>query len=124
MNYNVHSVISRARTFSSAMVLGQLSTLQENLPTLQKYITLIEDQYIPILKKYALKPASENPVVQYGFDSGKGVVESEYLNLNGYELVKNIIVWINDLFNIPTQEWIDRVNSGENILLDYRFRYI
>jgi len=106
------------------MVLGQLSTLQENLPTLQKYITLIEDQYIPILKKYALKPASENPVVQYGFDSGKGVVESEYLNLNGYELVKNIIVWINDLFNIPTQEWIDRVNSGENILLDYRFRYI
>jgi len=122
LNYNVHSIVSRSRTFSSAMVLGQLSTLQENLPTLQKYITLIEDQYIPILKKYALKPASENPVVQYGFDSGKGIVESEYLNLNGYELIKNIIVWINDLFNIPTQEWIDRVNGGENILLDYRFR--
>ncbi|ORX48390.1 hypothetical protein BCR36DRAFT_405014 [Piromyces finnis] len=121
MNYIVHNILSRTRMLTSSMALGEMNVLQENLPVLEGYIDIIESQYIPILKKYAFNPPSDNPIILYDPNNG-GDTKSEYVNLNGYELVKNIIVWSRELFSVSLEEWLNRVEKGENILLDYRFR--
>ncbi|OUM68445.1 hypothetical protein PIROE2DRAFT_58097 [Piromyces sp. E2] len=107
MNYNVHNIISRARMLTSSMALGQLNILQMNLPQIENYISIIEEEYIPILKKYIFYPPSEHPIVIYEPNSEEST-KSEYVNLNGYELIKNIIVWTKGLFKISPEEWIGR----------------
>jgi len=121
MNYNIHNIISRTRMSTSSMALGHLSILQSNLPAIENYIEIIETQCIPILKKYVYEQGSDHPIIIYD-PNNQGQARSEYVNLNGYELAKNIIVWVKGLFSVSPEEWIERSNMGENILLDYRFR--
>ena len=123
LKYNLFNMISRARILSGVMAIGNIGILEENLPVLENYLKIIEDEYIPILKKYVSVPSSSNPIIRFNPDSGEGYVKSEFINLNGYEFIRSMVVWGKSLFNTPTQEWIDRAASGENILLDYRFRY-
>ena len=106
---------------TSSMALGHLSILQSNLPAIENYIEIIETQCIPILKKYVYEQGSDHPIIIYD-PNNQGQARSEYVNLNGYELAKNIIVWVKGLFSVSPEEWIERSNMGENILLDYRFR--
>ena len=120
MNYNVHNLLSRTRMLTGVLTQSGEDIINDRLPVLLSYIDNIENKYIPILKKYSLTPASEKPVVVYNTDGQR----SEYVHYNGYELVKNIVVWGRGIFNVPAKEFIARTERGENILEDYRIKYI
>jgi len=123
MKYCILNLLSRSRISSGVMVLGSVDVLQIILPFVEEYIKIIEEEYIPILKKYISVPSSSHGVVQFNPGaSTEGNVKSKFVNLNGYEFVRNLVVWGNSLFKTPTEEWIERAAAGENILLDYRFR--
>jgi len=118
MNYNVHNLLSRTRMLTGVLTQSGEDIINDRLPVLLSYIDNIENKYIPILKKYSLTPASEKPVVVYNTDGQR----SEYVHYNGYELVKNIVVWGRGIFNVPAKEFIARTERGENILEDYRIK--
>ena len=117
-------MLSRFRIASGVMAMGSVDFLTIVLPLLEGYIQILEEEYIPILKKYVSIPSSKNPIVQFNPDSTEGNVKSKFVNLNGYEFIRSLVVWGKSLFQTPTEVWIEKAAAGENIFLDYRFRYI
>ncbi|OUM61736.1 hypothetical protein PIROE2DRAFT_12191 [Piromyces sp. E2] len=122
INFNVHKLMRLTRLHSFSLILKTELYYDYNIQRINSVLDIIEDTYIPILKKYSLKPASKYPVIVYSTDSSSGKTESEYVHLNGYELMRKIIVWTRGITNTTVSEWLERIESGENILLEYRFR--
>eukprot|EP00833_Pecoramyces_ruminatium_P005953 jgi/Orpsp1_1/1179985/evm.model.c7180000071685.1 len=118
MNYNVHNLLSRTRMMIAVFVNSDEEILETRLPVLIGYMDNIENQYIPILKKYSLSPASTKPVVVYSTDSKR----SEYVHYNGYELVKNIVVWGRGIFGLSAKEFLKKIEGGEDVINDYRVK--
>jgi hypothetical protein len=112
----------RFRMLSTSTAMGDISQVLINQPTLIGYLDNIEDKYIPILKKYSLQPKSTYPVVVYNVDSINGKTRSQLAHFNGYELIRNIVVWGRDLTNTPPEEWLELVLQGVDIIQDYRIR--
>jgi len=84
-----------------------------------EFLDVLEEKYIPILKDYSHDKASEYPVIYY---SDTNNTDSYFMHLNGYELIRNIVLWGRDLTNIQPEEWTRKLNNGEDILSDYRIR--
>ncbi|OUM62568.1 hypothetical protein PIROE2DRAFT_61791 [Piromyces sp. E2] len=122
MNYNVHSLMVRIRMFSTSTAMGDISAVVANQQNLLDYLDNIEYKYIPILKKYSLHPKSDYPVIVYNTDSINGNTKSELVHYNGYELIRNIVVWGRDYVNTSPDEWLEKFQSGQDIILDYRIR--
>jgi len=122
MNYNLLNMMVRFRMLSTSTAMGDISQVLINQPTLIGYLDNIEDKYIPILKKYSLQPKSTYPVVVYNVDSINGKTRSQLAHFNGYELIRNIVVWGRDLTNTPPEEWLELVLQGVDIIQDYRIR--
>ncbi|ORX80699.1 hypothetical protein BCR32DRAFT_19087, partial [Anaeromyces robustus] len=122
MNYNIHNLLSRSRMMSGLIGMADRELISTQLPVILMYLTTIEEQYIPILKKYSLDSPSEYPIVEYNIDSINDNVKTEYKYYNGYELVRDIDTIGRAIHNTSPEEWISKIQSGENILHDYRFR--
>ncbi|ORX63807.1 hypothetical protein BCR32DRAFT_251420 [Anaeromyces robustus] len=122
MNYNVHNLLSRSRMMSGLIGMGDMSVIGICLPTILMYLVQIEEIYIPLLAKYSLDPPSTYPIIIYNLDSTNGNVRTEYAHYNGYELVRRMMVYGRGIYDVPIEEWIERLQNGQNVLFDYRFR--
>jgi len=112
----------RFRMLTTTIAMGDISQIDSVQPALVSYLDNMEDKYIPILKKYSLQPKSAYPVIVYNGNSINGRTRSQLVHFNGYELVRNIVVWGKDLIKTPPEEWLERVLQGQDIILDYRIR--
>jgi len=122
MDFSVLRLMRYARLHNFSLLLRTELYYDYNIQKMDYVLDIIEDNYLPILKKYSLKPASEHPVIVYSTDSITGKTESELVHLNGYELMRKIVVWGRGIARTSVDEWLQKLENGENILLDYRFR--
>jgi len=124
INYNVHKIMRNARLMCFSAVLKIDFYIPFNANIIKERLDYMEENYIPILQKYSLKPASSYPVIIYSTDSNIGKTESEFVHLNGYELMRKVILWGRGISKYTPEELYKRIDAGENLLLDYKFRYI
>jgi len=82
-----------------------------------EYLVNINDLYIPLLENYFNMEASKNPVVSYSN------MKSEFIYLNGFELVKKIELYGYEIISLSYEDWVNRVENGENLLMDDKLRY-
>jgi len=122
MNFTVHRLMRYARLLSFSIFLRIDFYIDYNVELMKSVLDTIEDSYIPILKKYSLKPASEHPVIIYSTNSESGTMNTELAHLNGYELMRKVVLWGKGIVDTKPEEWVKRMDEGENILLDYKFR--
>ncbi|OUM56570.1 hypothetical protein PIROE2DRAFT_18767 [Piromyces sp. E2] len=123
MSYNVHKVLQHFRSYSFSILNNDFTSMSSFTVPITELVNTLEDKYIPILKKYSLHPPSEFPVIIHSPSSSQEHMNSYYAHWNGYELMKNIIVWSKGLINITPEEWTKKIQNGENVLLEYRLRY-
>jgi len=74
-----------------------------------EYLVSISELYIPLLTKYSNMAVSKNPIISYG--GGK----SEFIYLNGFELVKKVELYGYNIIDTSYEEWCERVDNGENL---------
>ncbi|ORX50292.1 hypothetical protein BCR36DRAFT_57982 [Piromyces finnis] len=122
INFSVHRLMRFTRLYGFSLLLKSEDEYQNNIQQIESTLDVMEDSYLPILKRYSLKPPSNNPIIMYSVDNNSGKTESKYVHLNGYELMRKIIVWGRGIAQTSIDEWNQRIDSGENILLDYKFR--
>jgi len=75
-----------------------------------EYLVNIRELYIPLLKDYYNMFTSKNPIITYG--GGK----SQFIYINGFELVKLVELYGSNIINTSYEEWSERVDNGENLL--------
>jgi len=122
MSYKVHKIMRNSRLLSFSAILRIDYYIPFNADIIKNTLDYMEEKYIPLLQKYSLKPASSYPIIIYSTDSNQGNTESELVHLNGYELMRKIIVWGRGISKYTTEELYNRLDEGENLLLDFRFR--
>jgi len=122
MDYYLKDVILNIRFYSFAIITKDTDFIEKQKTILQERLDYINDNYMPILKPYAYAPKSSTQVIMYTNDIVDGDFESSFEYFNAFELMNNICLWINEIINISSDEWIEKVNNGENILLDFRFK--
>jgi len=114
MSFTVHKLLYDIRLLSFVALTNDEETKNNKFNSITETLTSLEDDYIPILKRYSSVEESSHPVIVYNLDN------SHLEHLNGYELMKNIIVWAKGLVN--AEEWNEKINNGENVFMDYRIR--
>jgi len=83
-----------------------------------EYLVNFKESYIPLLEEYFNMDVSLNPLVTY--NNGK----SQFIYLNGFELVKKVELYAYEIINLSYEEWVERVDNGEDLFSNDIFRYI
>ncbi|KAG4090232.1 hypothetical protein H8356DRAFT_954995 [Neocallimastix lanati (nom. inval.)] len=122
INFNLHKFLRYSRELAIRAMTLDSDAIEKEENNMDSILDLLQEKYIPIIKKYSSQGSSDFPVIYYDKDYFKGVIKSRFDHLNGFDLMKIVIVWGRELLNTPSEEWIRRVKDGENVLLDYRIR--
>ncbi|ORY19336.1 hypothetical protein LY90DRAFT_677099 [Neocallimastix californiae] len=120
MNYNVDRLLRRSRIIGFFLMENNEKKAEKIREGILETIVRLETKYIPVLVKYSLDEVSDVPVIIY-YNTNEGL-KSSYAHYNGYELMKEIIVWSKSLYNTPSEELIRRAKNGSSIFDDYRYR--
>jgi len=122
MDYYLKDVILNIQFYSFAIITKDTDYIEKQRAKLQEGLDFINDNYMPFLKPYANAPKSSTQVIMYTSDIVDGDFESSFEYFNAFELMNNMCLWVNEIINISPDEWIEKVDKGENILLDFRFK--
>lgn len=89
---------------------------------IQEGLDFIKEIFMPILKNYSNAEVSPTQIVLYNSDIGNGDIKSKIRYYNAFELTNNIVVWMTNILEPSPEQWIERVDSGENILMNFEFK--
>ncbi|ORX33614.1 hypothetical protein BCR36DRAFT_57028 [Piromyces finnis] len=112
IDYVINNLLTEMRLLALALMDKDEEMIEEHLNYIRNdYLVKLEGSIIPLLKEYDKLPSS-NPIVSIG--SGK----TEFVYLNGYEVVSKFVTYAYNILNTPIEEWMERVDNGENLLYD------
>jgi len=122
MNYNVDRLLRRSRVVGFYIMEKNAKEAEGIRIGILETIVRLETKYIPVLIKYTSEESSKTPIAIY-YESQTGPLRGYYQHVNGYELMKNIILWSKNLYDVSTEELINKYGNGTNTIFnDYRYR--
>jgi len=122
MDYHLKDTILNIRFYSFAIMTRDLELMNIEKEKIQEGLDFIKVNFMPILKDYSHADVSSTQVVLYNSDISDGDIKSKIQYYNAYELTNNIIVWITNILEPSSEQWIERVDNGENILMNFEFK--
>ncbi|KAL6597661.1 hypothetical protein U3516DRAFT_847380, partial [Neocallimastix sp. 'constans'] len=120
MSYNINNLLRHSRIIGFFLMENDVEEAENLRTTILDTVDILDTKYIPVLVKHSLDKVSNTPVTIY-FDVD-GTLKSTYSHFNGYELMKNIIIWSKNLYSTQSEELINRAENGTSIFNDYRYR--
>lgn len=118
IDYYVNNLLSEIKLMTLAIMDKDREMTEEHLYFIEnEYLVNFNDYYIPLLKDFYSMEVSDNPIISYG--NGR----SEFIYLNGFELVKKIELYGYEIVSLSYEDWIERVDNGENLFTDDKLRY-
>jgi len=119
VDYSVINLLTEMRLLALALMDKDIEMVYEHLNYIENdYLVSIEGSIVPLLKEHYNMPPSSYPIVTIG--SGK----TEFVYMNGYEAVNKFVSYGYIILNTPIEDWMERVDNGENLLEDDIIRYI
>ncbi|OUM67885.1 hypothetical protein PIROE2DRAFT_4564 [Piromyces sp. E2] len=122
MDYHFKEIILNIRFYSFAVINKDTDFMNTQKSKLQEQLDYVNEYYLPILKPYSNTEKSKTPVILFTNDITNGNFESSYEYYNSFTLLNTLNLWINELVDTSPEEWIQKVDDGENILWDFRFK--
>ncbi|OUM61062.1 hypothetical protein PIROE2DRAFT_62763, partial [Piromyces sp. E2] len=119
IDYYVNNLLSEIKLMTLAIIDKDKESVEEHLDYIEnEYLINFDELYIPLLKDYSNMEASKNPIISYGGN------ESELIYLNGFELVKKIEYYGYQIVGTSYEEWVQKVDNGEDLLKNDVLRFI
>jgi len=122
MDYHLKDTILNIRFYSFAIMSRDLELMNIEREKIQEGLDFIKEIFMPILKNYSNAEVSPTQIVLYNSDIGNGDIKSKIRYYNAFELTNNIVVWMTNILEPSPEQWIERVDSGENILMNFEFK--
>jgi len=119
IDYYINNLLSEIKMMTLAIIDKDEEAVEEHLGYIEnEYLVNFDSLYIPLLKEYSNMVVSSNPIISYGGD------KSELIYLNGFELVKKIEYYGYEIAGTSYNEWVQKVENGENLLNNNMLRFL
>jgi len=121
MDYNVDRLLRRSRIIGYYIMEKNYDESESFRLGILETVVRLETKYIPVLIKYTEHERSKTPVTVY-YDTQSDELIGHYEHVNGYELMKYLILWSKSLYDVSTEELIERYQNGTTIFDDHIYR--
>ncbi|KAG4083107.1 hypothetical protein H8356DRAFT_968555 [Neocallimastix lanati (nom. inval.)] len=119
IDYYINNLLSEAKMIILSIMDRDKEMTEEHMDYIEnEYLVNFKESYIPLLEEYFNMDVSLNPLVTY--NNGK----SQFIYLNGFELVKKVELYAYEIINLSYEEWVERVDNGEDLFSNDIFRFL
>ncbi|ORX77653.1 hypothetical protein BCR32DRAFT_270507 [Anaeromyces robustus] len=122
MDYRIKDVILNIRFYGFAIMSKDLEFIETQRTKIKNGINYMEEVYLPLLQPHSNEPASETRVIVFGEQTITNETETRIEYFNSFELTEKVIMWVHTIIEPTPEEWVERVNNGENVLKSFIFK--